>query len=435
MFLLYGISYFYFMLIKILINYSTYNYYILINIHYYTALISINTIYLWFIFFMYIILIQVFYYSSKILYSSLKIYIIVLIYFLLYIVVVMLFLSDDCLLFIVSFEFMLFLILAVSMHFIFNNRFIVAMYYLITFTIISGVLCFLVIIIIFININVSGYLLFSNALMLNDINTIILLWILIYIIFGIKFPIYPFYFWLLAVHVEVSSETSTLLAGIILKSGFSGMSKFLLIMMINISYMVSNILTIFVIIGLFACAINLLIVTDYKKIVGFWSVLHVNVSLLFIWYNNYLLIMLFVLSNLGHIISSSSFFLCLSFIYENFNNRHIFLISACFNFNINAFLFIFLMLNNIDFPLFLLFYVELLNFFAVMFISNYLLIILCLVVLVLFVSSLIVYFSINYYQTKWNNKYVRFDINTLDYVHNIILILYTLVLYWCLSLL
>lgn len=435
MFLLYGISYFYFMLIKILINYSTYNYYILINIHYYTALISINTIYLWFIFFMYIILIQVFYYSSKILYSSLKIYIIVLIYFLLYIVVVMLFLSDDCLLFIVSFEFMLFLILAVSMHFIFNNRFIVAMYYLITFTIISGVLCFLVIIIIFININVSGYLLFSNALMLNDLSTIILLWILIYIIFGIKFPIYPFYFWLLAVHVEVSSETSTLLAGIILKSGFSGMSKFLLIMMINISYMVSNILTIFVIIGLFACAINLLIVTDYKKIVGFWSVLHVNVSLLFIWYNNYLLIMLFVLSNLGHIISSSSFFLCLSFIYENFNNRHIFLISACFNFNINAFLFIFLMLNNIDFPLFLLFYVELLNFFAVMFISNYLLIILCLVVLVLFVSSLIVYFSINYYQTKWNNKYVRFDINTLDYVHNIILILYTLVLYWCLSLL
>lgn len=87
----------------------------------------------------------------------------------------MLFLSDDCLLFIVSFEFMLFLILAVSMHFIFNNRFIVAMYYLITFTIISGVLCFLVIIIIFININVSGYLLFSNALMLNDLSTIILL--------------------------------------------------------------------------------------------------------------------------------------------------------------------------------------------------------------------------------------------------------------------
>lgn len=435
MLFLYFIFYFYFVVIKILINYSNYNYYILLSFHYYHSILNFNSIYIWFLMFMYIILLQVYYYSSKILYSKIKLVIILKIYFLLYIILFFLFLSEDCLLFVVAFELMLFLILSVSMYFIFNNRFIIAIYYLITFTILSGILCFLILILLFLNINISGNLLFSNALLLNNTSTTILIWFVIYIIFGIKFPIYPFYFWLLAVHVEVSSEASTILAGIILKAGFAGILKFLLTMLMYVTHIVCNVLTIFVIIGLIACVINLLIVTDYKKIIAFWSILHVNVTLLFIWYNNYLLVMLFILSNLGHIISSSSFFLCISFAYENFNNKHIFLISACYNFNLNSFLFIFLLLNNIDFPLFLLFYIELLNFFAVIFISNYLLVLLCLVVLTLFVSSLIVYFALNYYQTKWNNSYIRFDINILDYVNNIILILYTFILYWSFSIL
>ena len=435
MIFLYVLLYVYFILIKILVNYSVYNYYVVLNYYYYISVLNFNPLYLWFILFMYIIILQIFYYSTKLVYNKMKLLLILMSYFLLYIVVLFLFLSDDCILFIVSFESMLFVILAVSMYFIFNNRFIIAMYYLITFTIISGVLCFLTIIILFLNINISGYLLFSNTIILNNLGTTILLWITIYIIFGIKFPIYPFYFWLLAVHVEVSSEISTLLAGIILKAGFIGILKFLLVMLSYVTNILSNTLSILVIIGLIACVINLLLVTDYKKIVGFWSLLHVNVTLLFVWYSNNMLTLLFILSNLGHIISSSSFFLCLSFTYENFNNRHLFLISSSFNFNINAFLFVFLLLNNIDFPLFLLFYVELLNFFAVMFISNYLLILLCSVVIVLFTSSLIVYFALNYYQSKWNNKYIRFDINILDYVHNILLILYTLILYWCFSIL
>lgn len=433
MFFIYLILYIYFIFIKILINYSSYNYYLILHISYYNSIFNLNATYLWFALYMYVILLQICYYNSKILYNKLKLIIILNLYFLLYLVVVFLFLSDDCLLFIASFETMLFLILAVSMYFIFNNRFVIAMYYLILFTIFSGVVCFIVLILLFLNINISGYLLFSNAIFINNFTNVLVIWISLYIVFGIKFPIYPFYFWLLAVHVEVSSEISTLLAGIILKAGFIGILKFLLTMLYFVTHLLTNILSIFVVIGLFSCVINLLLVTDYKKIVGFWSVLHVNVTLLFVWYNNYLLVLLFILSNLGHIISSSSFFLCLSFTYENFNHKHIFLISSSFNFNLNAFLFIFLLLNNIDFPFFLLFYVELLNFFAIVFISNYLLLLLFCVVLVLFVSSLIIYFALNFYNSKWNNKYIRFDLNILDYVNNILLILYTLILYWCLT--
>lgn len=109
------------------------------------------------------------------LYNKLKLFIILSLYFLLYVVVMFLFLSDDCLLFVSSFEFMLFLILAVSMYFIFNNRFVIAIYYLITFTIVSGVICFVILILLFLNINISGYLLFSNAIFINNITTILII--------------------------------------------------------------------------------------------------------------------------------------------------------------------------------------------------------------------------------------------------------------------
>lgn len=61
---------------------------------------------------------------------------------------------------------------------------------------------------------------------------------------------------------------STLLAGIILKSGFIGMFKFLVLFLSQTSFLLSNISTIFVLIGLVLCSFNLLIITDYKKIIG-----------------------------------------------------------------------------------------------------------------------------------------------------------------------
>jgi NADH:ubiquinone oxidoreductase subunit 4 (subunit M) len=410
------------------------NVYILLCIHYFNTVLNCNVIYMWFNLFMLIIILQVTYNSTMQIYNKNKGILIIIIYLFLYYIITLLFLSEDCIFFIINFETMLFSILVIAMYFIFNNRFIIAIYYLIIFSIFSGLLCFIALFIIFININITGYLLYINALILNNLTILIFLWSTLYVIFGIKYPIYPFYFWLLAVHVEVSTEMSTVLAGIILKSGFIGILKFIIVMCNAVTLVLSNIILIIIIIGLFACSINLLIITDYKKIVASWSVLHLNITLLFIWYNNLLLLLIFILSNLGHIISSSSFFLCISFNYENFNNKHIFMISSCFNFNIVSFLIIFLILNNIDFPFFLLFYVELINFFAIIFISNYLLLLLGFIVITLFVSSLLIYFTLNYYNIKWNNKYIRFDITINEYLNILILIIYSIILYWWLSL-
>lgn len=61
---------------------------------------------------------------------------------------------------------------------------------------------------------------------------------------------------------------STLLAGIILKSGFIGIFKFLLLMLSYSTHILSVLSALLILIGLIACNLNLLIITDYKKIIG-----------------------------------------------------------------------------------------------------------------------------------------------------------------------
>ena len=124
---------------------------------------------------MFIILLILIYYTYKKIYSKNKSIILYILYIILYYIICLLFISEDCLVFIISFETMLFTILATSMYFLFNNRFIVAIYYLIIFSIISGLGCFLLLFTLLIHINISGYLLFLNALLLNNFTILLLM--------------------------------------------------------------------------------------------------------------------------------------------------------------------------------------------------------------------------------------------------------------------
>lgn len=124
---------------------------------------------------MLIIILQVTYNSTMQIYNKNKSVLIIVVYLFLYYIITLLFLSEDCIFFIINFETMLFSILIIAMYFIFNNRFIIAIYYLIIFSIFSGLLCFIALFIIFINISITGYLLYINALILNNLTILIFL--------------------------------------------------------------------------------------------------------------------------------------------------------------------------------------------------------------------------------------------------------------------
>lgn len=355
-----------------------------------------------------------------------------LFYVFLFNIIILLFYIEDFLIFIIIFESTLFLLLFISLQFIFNNKFILAVFYLIIFTVLSGIFCFLSLILIMLN-NIYTSLLFFIELNIynNWINSFII-WFFIFIIFGIKYPIFPFYFWLLSVHVEVSSEISIFLASIILKAGFIGIFKFLFLYLYQISIYFLNIFIIFLLIGIIFICYSVILFCDYKKIIGAWSIIHVNLSLIILWYNNSIFTLIFLFSNLSHIISSSSFFIIIGYVYENFNNKNIFIISSFFGFSLFSFIFILLLLNNLEFPFFLMFYLELNTFYAFSFISFYYLLFLIFVNLTMFVSSMFLYFLLNFYNIKWNNIYIRLDINIEDFIFLFLIIFYSCTLYWLL---
>lgn len=81
-------------------------------------------------------------------------------------------------------------------------------------------------------------------------------------------------------HVEVNTEMSVLLAAVVLKIGFFGVFKFLYIALNKVSIWFVGIIDGIVIIGLFFISVIVLMITDYKKIVANWSVLHTGIGLI-----------------------------------------------------------------------------------------------------------------------------------------------------------
>ena len=198
----------------------------------------------------------------------------------------------------------------------------------------------------------------------------------------------------------------------------------------TISLFYSNFINLFVLNGLYYLVFILILSLDYKKILGIWSVLHVNITLLLMWFDQSLFILLFIFSNLSHVLSSGSFFIFLGFYYEKYNSKNVLFLSSFFGTNIMQFFFIFLILNNLDFPFFLMFYLELFTFLAFSFISFYLFIFLCFINFILFISSLLLYFVVNFYLTKWDNTYLRLDLTINDILLIVYLLGYIFCLYW-----
>jgi len=69
------------------------------------------------------------------------------------------------------------------------------------------------------------FLLFS----FDSVGLFIFMFLLFFIIFCSKYPLWPFHSWSPEVHVEVSTEFSCILAAIILKCGFFGLFRYLFI--------------------------------------------------------------------------------------------------------------------------------------------------------------------------------------------------------------
>ena len=111
-------------------------------------------------------------------------------------------------------------------------------------------------------------------------SSLFLVTLFIIIPFYIKIPCFPFFYWLPEVHCEVNSSISLFLAGLLLKLGVFGFVRFILCsFFLSLGFLCSFILS-FTLLGMIIVSCSCFRYFDFKKIIAFSSILHLNLSIL-----------------------------------------------------------------------------------------------------------------------------------------------------------
>lgn len=186
----------------------------------------------------------------------------------------------------------------------------------------------------------------------KDSYVVLLLWLLLFISFAIKVPIFPFHTWLPFVHVEAPTIGSMLLAGIMLKLGAYGIIRYIIGMLGESGNYYMPLIIIMSILSIVYGSLTTIRQIDLKKIIAYSSIVHMNFAILGFFTNelegisggNYLMI--------SHAFVSCGLFLLIGLLYKRYHSRIILYYSGLIlTMPIFGTMFILLTLGNISLPL------------------------------------------------------------------------------------
>lgn len=240
-----------------------------------------------------------------------------------------------------------------------NKRSLIATFYFLIWTQVGSFLVFISILLIINYLNIWHF----NLLKLSYIPNFLKNWILFFIFigFGIKVPIWPFYYWLTKTHVEAPTFFSIYLSGFLVKTALYGFYK---LFFFN-TYMYISLYITILLFSICDVSFKFFSQVDIKKIVAYATVQEMNLIYLGLLFFNKKSLIYVSLFTLTHSVLSTIFFYTVDCLYKRYKSRSIYNIFATFIFYPTmTFLIIFSCLSFNAFPGSLKFFLEIFIFTA-----------------------------------------------------------------------
>lgn len=230
-----------------------------------------------------------------------------------------------------------------------RDRKILAAYYFFLYTLLGSVLMLLSILYIYYQIGTTDYevlLTFAFSPLEQKF-----LWFTFFLAFASKVPMIPVHLWLPEAHVEAPTAGSVILAGILLKLGTYGFIRFSLPLFPKASFFFTPLVYTIAVIGIIYTSFTAIRQSDFKRIIAYTSIAHMNVVILGIFSFNNIGIEGAILQSLSHGFVASALFLVIGVVYDRYRTRLVQYYGGLASvMPLYVFTFLFFTLANIGFP-------------------------------------------------------------------------------------
>lgn len=230
-----------------------------------------------------------------------------------------------------------------------RERKILASYYFFFYTLFGSVLMLLSILYIYTQVGTTDYetlLTFSFSRLEQKF-----LWFSFFIAFASKVPMLPVHLWLPEAHVEAPTAGSVILAGVLLKLGTYGLIRFSIPLFPKACFFFAPLVYMIAAIGIIYTSFTAIRQTDFKRIIAYTSIAHMNLVILGIFSFNTNGLEGAILQSLSHGFVASALFLVIGVVYDRYRTRIVQYYGGLASIMpIYSAIFLFFTMANISFP-------------------------------------------------------------------------------------